>query len=143
VVPRRQPAVPGRRVDRRLAPPATARGRLPAAEALVGAYRHYRCVCEPPHRISFDRAFDLAAHTDAQWITGVQSFALVVCPACHSEFLADCGSIARSNDECPFCRLIKRYETDQRVQASFPARPLVDLTTVSLGTVELMRRQRS
>lgn len=37
-------------------------------EVLVGAYRHYRVVCHAPYRISFDRAFDLASHTDGIWI---------------------------------------------------------------------------
>ncbi|MCP5233009.1 MAG: hypothetical protein H6948_13150 [Zoogloeaceae bacterium] len=68
---------------------------FPAGEALVGAYRHYVGICQPPHRISFDRAFDLAAHTDGLWLTDTRSFSLVTCPACHSEFLAAFGSVAR------------------------------------------------
>ena len=32
-----------------------------AGDALIGAYRHYLGVCQPPHRISFDRAFDLGS----------------------------------------------------------------------------------
>ena len=110
-----------------------------AAEALIGAYRHYLGVCQPPHRISFDRAFDLAAHTDGLWLTEAQSFGIVVCPACHSEFLAAFGSVAVSNDECPFCKLVQRYGTDQRVQSSFPARPLADPTSVQLGMLTLLR----
>jgi len=39
---------------------------FPAGEALVGAYRHYVGICQPPHRISFDRAFDLAAQAAKQ-----------------------------------------------------------------------------
>jgi flagellar transcriptional activator FlhC len=94
-------------------------------EALLGAYRQYVGVCQPPHRISFDRAFDLAAHTDGLWLTESRSFSLVVCPACHSEFLAAFGSVAMSNDQCPFCKLVQRYGTDPRVQSSFPTRPSV------------------
>ncbi|WP_051243236.1 FlhC family transcriptional regulator [Azohydromonas australica] len=109
------------------------------AEALVGAYRQYRGVCEPPHRISFDRAFDLAGHTDGLWFTSVRSFSLVACPGCHSTFLAAYGAIALSNDECPFCKLVQRYGTDTRVQASFPVRPLADLSGVPLGVRELLR----
>ncbi|WP_157271186.1 FlhC family transcriptional regulator [Azohydromonas aeria] len=112
---------------------------FPPPEALVGAYRHYRGVCEPPHRISFDRAFDLAGHTDGLWFTTVRSFSLVACPACHSTFLAACGTIALSNEECPFCKLVQRYGTDPRVQASFPVRPLADLSGVPLGVRELLR----
>lgn len=33
-----------------------------AAETLVSAYRGYQAVCQCPHRISFDRAFDGIAH---------------------------------------------------------------------------------
>ena len=110
-----------------------------AAEALVGAYRHYLGVCQPPHRISFDRAFDLAAHTDGLWLTEAQSLGIVVCPTCHSEFLAAFGSVAMSNHDCPFCKLVQRYGTDQRVQASFPARPLADPTLVQLGMLTLLR----
>ena len=110
-----------------------------AGDALLGAYRHYLGVCQPPHRISFDRAFDLAAHTDGLWLTETPSFTLVVCPACHSEFLAAIGSVARSNDQCPFCKLVQRYRTDPRVQSSFPARPLVNPPPAQLGMLTLLR----
>ena len=117
-------------------------GGFAAAEALVAAYRHYGSICEPPQRISFDRAFDLAAHTDGLWLTSVQSFSLVACPTCHSGYLAAYGSAPRSNDECPFCKLVQRYGTDQRVQASFPVRPLPDLSEVELGAHRLLNRRR-
>jgi flagellar transcriptional activator FlhC len=117
-------------------------GGFAAAEALVAAYRHYGSVCEPPQRISFDRAFDLAAHTDGLWLTRVRSFSLVACPTCHSEYLAAYGSAPRSNDECPFCKLVQRYGTDQRVQASFPVRPLPDLSEVELGALRLLDRRK-
>ena len=116
-------------------------GGFAAAEALVAAYRHYGSICESPQRISFDRAFDLAAHTDGLWLTSVQSFSLVACPTCHSGYLAAYGSAPRSNDECPFCKLVQRYGTDQRVQASFPVRPLPDLSEVELGAHRLLNRQ--
>jgi flagellar transcriptional activator FlhC len=116
-------------------------GGFAAAEALVAAYRHYGRICEPPQRISFDRAFDLAAHTDGLWLTSVQSFSLVACPTCHSEYLAAYGSAPRSNEECPFCKLVQRYGTDQRVQASFPVRPLPDLTQLELGLHRLLSRR--
>jgi flagellar transcriptional activator FlhC len=108
-------------------------------EALLGAYRQYVGVCQPPHRISFDRAFDLAAHTDGLWLTESRSFSLVVCPTCHSEFLAAFGSVAMSNDQCPFCKLVQRYGTDPRVQSSFPARPLVNPSPIQLGMLTLLR----
>lgn len=114
-------------------------GGFNGAEALLAAYRHYRSVCEAPHRISLDRAFDLAAHTDGQWLTDLKSFSVSACPACHSEFLAVYSSIPASSQQCPFCRLLQRYGTDQRVQASFPVRPLPDLATLQLGARRLLR----
>ena len=109
-----------------------------AGEALLGAYRHYLGVCQPPQRISFDRAFDLAAHTDGLWLTESRSFSLVVCPACRSEFLAAYGAVALSNDDCPFCKLVQRYGTDARVQSSFPVRPLTAPTAMELGMLALL-----
>ena len=114
-----------------------------AGESLLGAYRHYVGVCQPPHRISFDRAFDLAAHTDALWLTETRSFSLVRCPNCHSEFLAAFGSVARSNEHCPFCKLVQRYGTDARLQSSFPARPLIAPSDVQMGMLALLRNSNS
>lgn len=93
-----------------------------ATEALPAAYRHYGSTCEAPHRISFDRAFDLASHIDGIWIAREPAFDLVNCPACHSGFLASYGSTATTDESCPFCKLIRRFEADVRVQASFPDR---------------------
>lgn len=98
-----------------------------ATDALPAAYRHYRCVCEHPHRISFDRAFDLAAHTDGIWIAREPAFDLVNCPSCRSHYLAAYGSTATTDESCPFCKLIRRFEADLRIQASFPyRRPMPD-----------------
>lgn len=96
-----------------------------AGDALVGAYREYRAVCQAPHRISFDRAFDLASHTEGIWIATAPSLAIVTCPPCACEFLAALGTIA-SADSCPFCKLIQRYGHDPRLQSSFPTHPLPD-----------------
>ena len=68
----------------------------------------------------------------------MQIFSLVACPTCYSEYLAAYGSAPRSNDECPFCKLVQRYGTDQRVQASFPVRPLPDLSGIELGLHRLL-----
>jgi flagellar transcriptional activator FlhC len=93
-------------------------------DALIGAYRHYLGVCHPPARISFDRAFDLAAHTDGIWIARSPSFALLVCSQCRCEFLAPIGAVSGEHERCPFCGLLRRYATDPRVQASFPTAPM-------------------
>jgi hypothetical protein len=104
-----------------------------ATDALPAAYRHYRCICVHPHRISFDRAFDLAAHTDGIWIAREPAFDLVNCPSCHSHYLAAYGSTATTNESCPFCKLIRRFEADVRVQASFPYRRPMPNPTGSFG----------
>ncbi|MFO1195141.1 MAG: FlhC family transcriptional regulator [Rhodoferax sp.] len=114
-----------------------------AGEALLGAYRHYAGVCQPPHRISFDRAFDLAAHTDGLWLTATRSFSLVTCTLCHSVFLAAFGSVARSNEHCPFCKLVRRYGTDARLQSSFATRPLFAPSDMQLGMLALLRGPNS
>lgn len=108
-------------------------------DALVGAYRHYRTVCHAPYRISFDRAFDLASHTDGIWIAKSPSFSVVTCPSCASEFLATLGTVPRS-DACPFCKLVQRYGNDPRVQTSFPAHPLPYPAVFQL---EMMMRQKN
>lgn len=95
-----------------------------ASESLVAAYRHYKTICQCPCRISFDRAFDLASHTDGIWLSKFSAFSVVTCPACGSEFLAAAGTVASTNESCPFCRLLQRYDMDQRVQSSFPKQSL-------------------
>ncbi|MEQ7989556.1 FlhC family transcriptional regulator [Xanthomonas hortorum] len=106
---------------------------LPPGQALVAAYRHYRNLCGPEPRISFDRAFDLASHLDGVWITGVKSFSIAHCPQCHSEHLAAIGGLTQQADGCPFCKVIQRYRSDPRVQTSFPTLPLIDPAQVILG----------
>lgn len=123
-------------------------GRLRSAgfgggDSLVGAYEQYRGIGHGTERISFDRAFDLAAHTEGLWLTDTKSFSLVTCPACHSEFLASYGGAASTGDPCPFCRLIQRFRTDPRVQASFPTRPLVMPPPKQLGMIALLARDRA
>ena len=115
-------------------------GGFAAAEALVAAYRHYGSICEAPLRISFDRAFDLVSHTEGRWLTKTQSFSTVSCPSCRSEYLSALGAITGSPAECPFCKLLQRYSTDTRVQASFPVRPLPELTRRRLAVRDLLAR---
>ena len=111
-------------------------GGFAAADALVGAYRHYMLVTQTPHRISFDRAFDLASHLDGIWVARAPSFSVVTCPACASDFLTSLGSVADAQD-CPFCKLVKRYRHDPRIQSSFPTQPLPDTSTFQRGMLSL------
>lgn len=94
-----------------------------AAEALIAAYRYYQSVYRPPYRISFDRAFDLAAHTEGLWITKIVSFEVSACPRCGSEFLDAIGPDLTTDRHCPFCRLIERHGRDPRLTASISGNP--------------------
>lgn len=96
---------------------------FPAPEALIGAYRYYQSMYRPPPRISFDRAFDLAAHTEGLWIAQEPSFRLVACPRCGGEFLDALGGTETCARPCPFCQLIDRHARDPRLTASFSAPP--------------------
>jgi flagellar transcriptional activator FlhC len=102
------------------------------AEALVSAYKHYLQVCVKP-RISFDRAFDLASRVDGLWIVSAPNFSLMLCPACASQYVDSVGEGPSNNENCPFCKLVKRYAHDPRLQASFPAKASPDLVESGLG----------
>lgn len=88
------------------------------AEALVAAYRYYQSMYQPPWRISFDRAFDLAAHTEGVWIAKSPSFLLNACQRCGSEFLDTLGATDSAARPCPFCQLLDRHGRDPRLTAA-------------------------
>ncbi len=96
---------------------------IAAEDALVGAYKNYLSACPPPHRISFDRAFDLAAHTDGgqgRWICQRAAFCVRTCKQCAREYLTSLGVQSNTAQDCPFCKLLQRYESDPRLKKSFP-----------------------
>lgn len=97
-----------------------------AGEALISAYRAYRAICRAPPRISFDRAFDLASHTDGIWLAREAVFEVVTCPVCASQYLSALGTVPGTRGECPFCKLLQRYPADPRLQSSFPPGPPLD-----------------
>jgi hypothetical protein len=111
------------------------------AEALVSGYKHYQSVCHADPRISFDRAFDLASHMDGRWIARTPSFSLVTCPVCSSEYVTSVSVRLQpaTNAECPFCKLADRYLLDPRIQQSFPAIGMPDLTAMQLGFMALTK----
>jgi len=47
--------------------------------------------------------------------------------------------VARSNDHCPFCKLVQRYGTDPRVQGAFPVQPLAAPSAEQLGMLVLLQ----
>ena len=94
-----------------------------AAESLVAAHRFHRRFFGGQARISFDRAFDLAAHTAGLWIASSASFRVTPCPACgkHRLHAACTGPVL---DRCMFCKLIERSAYDKRLVAALPPVPL-------------------
>lgn len=107
-------------------------------EALVGAYRAYRDHCAQPPRISFDRGFDLVCHLRGIWAQRERHFSLNVCPACHSQYLAALGEAAAQEHGCPFCKLVKRYPSDKRVQTTFSPTVLPPLSAADFGLLGLL-----
>lgn len=57
--------------------------------------------------------------------------------------LAAFGSVERSNEHCPFCKLVRRYGTDARLQSSFATRPLIAPSDAQMGMLALLRNTRS
>ena len=110
------------------------------AEALVSGYKHYLQVCSVQPRIGFDRAFDLASHVDGLWIVRAQNFSLITCPTCASQYVTSISAKLVTNDECPFCKLVKRYPRDSRIQTSFPVKALPDVTAMEFGVIALSKR---
>jgi flagellar transcriptional activator FlhC len=102
------------------------------AEALVSGYKHYRQVCTAQLRISFDRAFDLASHMDGLWLVREPNFSLMTCVSCTSQYVASPSANAIA-DDCPFCKLIRRYRRDPRLQASFPMKPMPEIPRMPLA----------
>lgn len=110
------------------------------AEALVSGYKHYSAVCRVHPRVSFDRAFDLASHMDGLWLVRVPNFSLITCRICTSQYVTSVSAHPGMNHECPFCKLVKRYSRDPRIQTSFPLRALPDVTAMQLGVIALSKR---
>lgn len=109
-------------------------------EALVAGYRHYLTVCRNHPRIHFDRAFDLASHMDGLWTVRTPSFSLVTCPTCTSQYVTSVSAHPTTNHECPFCKLVKRYRRDPRLQTSFPVNALPDIAAIQSGTFVLSKQ---
>jgi hypothetical protein len=92
------------------------------SDAIVAAYKLYIGSCAGHPRVSFDRAFDVACHLKGMWVHPTASIALYACPRCNSLYLSSIGNQMAHRHGCVFCRLLARYDKDQRIQASFPKR---------------------
>ncbi len=110
------------------------------AEALVSGYKHYLQVCSVRPRVGFDRAFDLASHMDGLWIVRARNFSLITCPTCASQYVTSISAKLVTNGECPFCKLVKRYPRDSRIQTSFPVKALPDVRAMEFGVIALSKR---
>lgn len=113
---------------------------LTAGEALVFAYRAYQGTTLPPYRISLDRAFNLVSYIDGIWLARTPTLSVLTCPGCACEFIAAIGTVARSGDTCPFCKLIERFPLDHRIQASYPAHPTVESIERQHGLLALFHK---
>lgn len=103
------------------------------ADSLIGAYKAYRERCAQPPRITFDRAFDLVCHIRGIWARRRRQLSLNVCQNCHSQYLAAIGDHSTDLTGCPFCKLVQRYPRDKRIQATFPQRPIPDVSPTHFG----------
>lgn len=100
-------------------------------DALIGSYRIYRTLCSQAPRISFDRAFDLVCSLKGIWARKQPQLAHHACHRCHSTYLIAVGDY--SGNDCPFCKLVKRYSIDRRIQSLFPARALPGVSSNRFG----------
>ena len=114
--------------------------KLAAGEALVFAYRAYQAATLPPYRISLDRAFNLVSYIDGIWLASAPALSVLTCPGCGCEFIAAVGTVAHPGEPCPFCKLLERFHLDHRIQASYPARPALDMTERQLGMLALFHK---
>ncbi len=113
---------------------------LATGEALVFAYRAYQAATLPPYRISLDRAFNLVSYIDGIWLAKAPALSVLTCPGCGCEFIAAVGTVAHPGEPCPFCKLLERFHLDHRIQASYPARPALDMTERQLGMLALFHK---
>jgi hypothetical protein len=111
---------------------------LTACDALILAYRAYRAATLPPHRISLDRAFSLVSYIDGIWLATAPTLSVLTCPSCGCEFIGALGTVARPGGSCPFCKLLERFQLDPRIRASYPARPVCDMTARQRGMLALL-----
>lgn len=113
---------------------------LTAGEALILAYRSYQSATRPPYRISLDRAFNLVSYIDGIWLARAPTLTILTCPGCGCEFIAAIGTTIHPGEACPFCKLLERFHVDHRIQASYPPRPVVDMTERQLGMLALFHK---
>ena len=60
--------------------------------------------------------------------------------SCFGHQVAAVGTVAHPGEPCPFCKLLERFHLDHRIQASYPARPALDMTERQLGMLALFHK---
>jgi flagellar transcriptional activator FlhC len=90
-----------------------------ARKAMVCAYKMYRERWTGRSSISFDRAFELIASMEGIWTQQSSQLALHICARCRCRYLIALGDTSADHTGCVFCKLVKRYATDSRIQSSF------------------------
>ncbi|WP_256081003.1 FlhC family transcriptional regulator [Massilia sp. YIM B04103] len=88
-------------------------------DALVAGYRMYAERCVEVPRISFERAFNLVSELQGIWNCSSPQLAMRACGICHSRYLVALGDCSADQSGCVFCKLLKRYWRDTRIQAHF------------------------
>jgi hypothetical protein len=76
-------------------------------DALIEAYRYYRSMHPAPSRISFDRAFDLVAHSTGLWFARCASFCTSWCRRCWRA--SSCASALTAGFERELMPLVRGY----------------------------------
>ncbi|MCC7704693.1 hypothetical protein IGS59_20840 [Janthinobacterium sp. GW460P] len=99
-----------------------------ARKAMVCAYKMYRERWNGRSSISFDRAFELIASVEGIWTHRSRQLALHTCARCRCRYLIALGDTSADHSGCVFCKLVKRYATDSRIQLSFVSKPGLRLT---------------
>ncbi|WP_083411863.1 FlhC family transcriptional regulator [Janthinobacterium sp. 1_2014MBL_MicDiv] len=94
-----------------------------ARKAMVYAYKMYRERWNGRSSISFDRAFELIASVEGIWTQHSAQLALHTCARCRCRYLIALGDTSADHSGCVFCKLVKRFATDSRIQSSFAGKP--------------------
>ena len=99
----------------------------PAQHAMVSAYKMYRERWTGRPSITFDRAFELISRLEGIWTHRAPQLEMHTCLLCQSRHVIALGDLSAAHAPCVFCRLVKRYATDSRIQARFTFKPGWDL----------------
>lgn len=107
----------------------------PPAEALIKAFEKYAKKYHHDPRLTFDKAFHLITLVDGLWSKGQPELQAFPCDRCGSIYVAARWRVARSFEECPMCRLARKYVSSVRVSRRLSTPGLGKLFEVSEAAV--------